>query len=351
LPLPPWIYNFDEPIANITFKGIYDRLINQQLTSLGEAIPSRQRVTKERVARSIAAEFMLASAVIKVVDETEEAEEGEASQDPTPGAELAQARIWNSKHPQPFHTSSQGLPEYSLPSTFGQNFNLAFHPTPFQAGQDGAPEAPNLPAPSYPSSQASISYTSFATGHSETSTRAIVDRLGRLCDLHRPPSGKNPRPTTLLTHWRVGEDPKLYSWRETTAAIEKAQEEAAMSPSERQREWKRRMKLERQKRREEEKWRKLQVITSSQPVVMDSRQLEEGNRARKSKSRSRAMSQSTGRSMSRRTSVPAIDDEAENRDQSGGLGTGQRSAFFRDKQESRAMKPLKKKRKKRTSGF
>jgi hypothetical protein len=364
LPLPSWVYNFDVAVENLTFKGIYDRLVSHQLTALGEDILPRQRVAKERAARSVAAEFVLASAVVKVIDVIEEPDEEEAIQDTTAGAEPLHSTTSDTALSQSALARSQGLPESSLPSAFGQKFSLPFHPSPLLNGKGRAIEPLTFQSSSYAPSQASISHASFATGHSETSTRAVVDRLSRFCEIRKPPLGKNPRPTTLLAHWTVGEDPGLYNWSETTAAIEKAQEEAAMSPSERQREWKRRMKLERQKRKEEEKWRKLQMVSSSQPVVLDSRQLEEEERARNSKSRSRGR-QSLASSMSRGVSVSTTGREGEHGSQKSGLGanqglvvgTGQRSVAGTSQAATfpghglEHTRPPKKKRKKRRSGF
>jgi hypothetical protein len=328
------------------------------------AIASRQRVAKERAARSVAAEFVLASAVIKVIDETEEPEDEESTQQATEGASFIQSVTTDDvKHSQLAFASSQGLPGYSLRSRFeAPEFSLPFHSLPLGKGKEQAIESitdstshPDVfSPPSYTPSQASISHASFAPGHSESSTRAVVGRLSRLCEIRKPPSGRNPRPTTLLAHWATGQDPVLYNWRDTIVAIEKAQEEAVMTPAERQRVWKKRQRKERQKRKEEEKWRTLQAITSSQPVVLDSRVLEEEERMRRSQSRGR--SRSMGRTLSRGTSVGTVEEGSTGRDQKQkqsvvGVGTSQLNVEVGRGNRQETVVKSAKKRKKRTSGF
>jgi hypothetical protein len=365
LPWPDWIYHFGIPLEDVTFTQVYDRLISSQLNPLEEAILPRQRVAKERTARLIAAEFMLASAVIQIIVAKEESEEEGNTPQTTGGADFMPSRTTDDvKDPQTTLGSSQGLPGYRLSSQFdGAVFSLPFHSVSSRKGKERVAEYLNepfslldtFPTPSYTPSQASISHASFAPGHSETSTRAVVGRLNRLCQIRKHPSGRNPRPTTLLTHWTIGQDPEVYNWRETIFAIEKAQEEAVMTPSERQREWRKRQKKERQKRKEEEKWRKLQAVTSSQPVVLDSRVLEEEERVRRRQSRGR--SRSMGRSVSRGVSLSVVDEgfvqtgEAQRRTKSSGVAVGviQSSDVRGSKQETIA-RPAKK-RKKRTSGF
>ncbi|KAF2395530.1 hypothetical protein EJ06DRAFT_585857 [Trichodelitschia bisporula] len=222
LPMGNW-FPLGHAGADVTLGDLYDRLLEDMISTLPMEVSGRYRLAKEHVARSIAGELSLAKSCIKLQHPVEEPEELPEPED-FPGRGFAPA----------FPTSSQGG---ELP------YGSQVYPEPF---------SDILPTPSATLSM--HSQPTFGTASSIVSVKASFARLANYVGTQRPFPIPTSQPSRLLSHWTLGSDPAAYNWTETLLAIEaEGEAEAAameQTPKQRARAMARAEKKLRKQRRE-----------------------------------------------------------------------------------------------------
>jgi hypothetical protein len=245
LTIPSWASPMDLPSSDLDFGRIYNHIVDHQLAPLADEIPPRLRMRREKLARTIAAELILSSSRIELVDPVEESQE--------------QA------------TESQQATSYSLPfhnQTTGKGKEHAMDTMPSSSQLSNFMSSKNLPTPSPSTSRAASTIISgTTTSLPSTASRSIISHLQRHVTFS-PPSTWAARPMTLLAHWDVGADPDTYSYSSKLGELEKQRQEENMTDKQRLRA---REKAERRLRRQRKEVEKARFgLVSSQPVVMSS---------------------------------------------------------------------------------
>ncbi|KAF2828974.1 hypothetical protein CC86DRAFT_403628 [Ophiobolus disseminans] len=213
----------------LSMSGIYDNVLQNWIGSLPSGVPLRARQRKERLARRVAAEIMLASTRIQ--------------------QRTIQAPV--TAEPGPSQYSGIGLPILSsqpLPSS-------SAGPTPWMSSQ------PILT----PSSSQSQSQSTLPT------LPLPVDPLARLKkhlmfedDEQSPPQTTMPPSVTqLLSHWQPGTDPRTYDWE----AVERADRTDNLDEKSQQQLEKARKRKERRERKQQRENELAQSKPSSQPFA------------------------------------------------------------------------------------
>jgi hypothetical protein len=267
LPLPNWTLGVDDLNQDLTFMQVYNRLLGQNLVHLNRTVNNRMRIAKEKAARTAAAEIVLASAGIMLVDGIEPStQDMNLSSQDNGGGKVS---------------SSQSVPPIQGAS---ETFALPWHPPSPRKVKAGAIEEAarhldrGLPTPSVSRTASlassshldSISHASFERGHAKRTFNAVKNRLSRYVEIGKPRTGRRARPIALLKHWGLGEDPYIYNFRQASKIIGNARLEAGMSRKERQSLWRAKEKHLQKQRRENERYKRIQEDLSSQVVVVPS---------------------------------------------------------------------------------
>jgi RNA polymerase I-specific transcription initiation factor RRN6 len=155
--------------------SLYDSILQHWIASLPASIPSRTRQMKERQARRIAAEVVLASSRIRRPIAVEPELLPPSSKDwPTAGLGQVHEVSMSSQRSVDF----TGLPHLPEPSSSQP------------ASQQTAPTHPNA-----------------------------ITRLGQHLQITKPPPTMSPNISQVLMHWHPGADPRVYDWDATTRLI------------------------------------------------------------------------------------------------------------------------------------
>jgi RNA polymerase I-specific transcription initiation factor RRN6 len=226
-----------------TIAALYDRMLETWIAPLPAEVSRRVRKHKERLARRIAAEVMLASA--RVLHREPQTTLVESQLQPSQDSSISMPIL--SSQPLP-GSSSQWMssqPQSSLPLSSSQpSFPPASTPISSQTPMSSQP----LPPPNH----------------------TIADPLARLSKHLKfkedaPSTGPPPENVkNLLAHWQPGADPGLYDWRasERTDRVEEIDE-----PSRKELEKARRRKARREKKQKREN-ELMQSQPSSQPFAV-----------------------------------------------------------------------------------
>jgi RNA polymerase I-specific transcription initiation factor RRN6 len=215
------LLNDEEP----SISSLYDDILHSWIAPLPPEVPVRIRQHKERVARRIAAEVMLASFRVRQVNDAPDLRPAPSHDDgillPTlqEEPELGSASQWSSQ--------SQMTAAFSMPSS----------------------QPPSSPPVS-----------------GFFSARTVADPLTRLRGhLHisdDAPTNISPSVTQLLAHWQLGADPHVYDWDATERAV-RPDVVDDISQEQREKERKRKERREKRQKREDELMRAKTVIQPS----------------------------------------------------------------------------------------
>ncbi|KAF2645875.1 hypothetical protein P280DRAFT_442819 [Massarina eburnea CBS 473.64] len=204
----------------LTVLSVYDTILQNWIAPLPPSVSARVRQHKERLARRVAVEVMLATTRVRYHDEALPA---------------------NDAHPVPSQDSGIAFPNISSQPIFSQAGS-----SQLQFTMPVIEEAP-LPSP--------------------TISQSVSDPLSRLSKhlrIEKPlPPSLPPGISQVLTHWQLGTDPSTYSWEATESAYQdelESQDEASQA---------RRKKAQRKKERQEKRQKREDELfkhrTESQP--------------------------------------------------------------------------------------
>ncbi|KAL6710212.1 hypothetical protein ACN47E_009158 [Coniothyrium glycines] len=217
-----------------TISNIYDTILQTWIASLPSFVPARVRQHKERLARRIAAELLLAIYHLE--------------------RNNTQAPMIGSQH-DPIQIAIPVLPSKPGGRTH-DDLDQRQQPHPL----------PTPPYSSMPSSSMPPSSPPIWTLQSPA-TESPADRMRRRLpnrDAAVPSIAITPNVHQLLAHWQVGTDPHTYDWDMTERALQ-PQELDDYSQQQREKERKRKERREKRQRREDELL--ASQIISQQPLV------------------------------------------------------------------------------------
>jgi RNA polymerase I-specific transcription initiation factor RRN6 len=230
--------------AHPTMSGLYDSILQSWIAPLPRDVPHRIRQHKERLARRVAAEVMLASTRI-------------LHREPQPSTEEIQPG------------TSQGS-AISVPILSSQ---------PLDSSQSRLPSSQTLPTPPLsrsetqpPASQSSVfpsSQTHALEQPSLLEATPMPDSLSRLrkhLKFKEDSESQSSIPDSvdqLLRHWQPGVDPRTYDWN----AAELANRADVVDEASQQQLEKARKKKERRERKQRREDELAQALPSSQPFV------------------------------------------------------------------------------------
>lgn len=228
---------FDE----LTIANLYDTLLDNWIAPLADDIPIHVRQQKERLARRIATEVLLAS-----------------------------TRIWQSEtHAPP--------PQFHLGLNQDSKISLPVLPSRPAFGDPQSSELPSSqPLPLLSSSSLPTSSQPMSSSLASPLPPTVVSGpLGRLAQHFRfkdddvEPSNIPNNVNELLSHWQLGSDPRTYEWELTERTFRtEALEDASQEEIEKAR--RRKERREKRQRRENEL---IRSQNSSQPLVLLQSQL------------------------------------------------------------------------------
>lgn len=188
---------------------IYDTLIASWIRPLSEEIPSRVRVTAEKMLRDIAAQLYLSSFGVRLKSKSVESKDLDYQQ-PSEDDIVFSLPVRQKKTFETLSIKQQGKqPRQSSPPPASSQVSedVGFMPA-------AQPFSPTLPTPERtPSLQSRSSITSPAESEDQASRR-----LRALANLAPQPL----LPTSLsnvLSHWSVGMDPNNYNWEAAQHAL------------------------------------------------------------------------------------------------------------------------------------
>lgn len=249
LQIPTWASPMGVAPEQLEFGGLYNHIVEHQLAPLADEIPPRLRMGREKLARQIAAQVVLSSSRVEMVDpQLEESQEQEETQQSLPS----------------FHGKGKGKLTVSFP--------VSSQLSDYMSSQ-------TLPTPSPSASRAASTIMSgTTTSLPSAASQSIISRLSRHVEFKPSTSTWAKRPMALLAHWDIGADPNTYNYSQTLGELERQKQEESMTDKQR---LKAREKAERRlkrQRREAEKARG--ALMSSQPMVMSSQAHRGGSQAR-----------------------------------------------------------------------
>jgi hypothetical protein len=247
LAVPAWASTMHVSFQESGFQRLYNHIIDQQLAPLANEIPPRLRMAREKLARTMAAELILSSSRIELVDLLADMEERTEESQPT-------------QYSRPFHLQANMKGKQratdAFPGSSQLSTILSSQPMP-------------TPSPSASRATSVISYTSTSSLPS-TAARNILSRLNRhvSIDPNKKPQNWATRPLAILAHWDTGADPVTYNYASKLSELEKQRHEESMTDKQRLRAREKAERRLRRQRKEAEKARS--GLVSSQPVVMSS---------------------------------------------------------------------------------
>jgi RNA polymerase I-specific transcription initiation factor RRN6 len=209
-------------------------------------LPELVHLSKERLARNVTAEIILASHVLRPAL-------SEAEQQPL---HQSQSQPWS----LPLRFEAAGPSRATTPSVY------------FDASSQI--QSPGLPTPSA-TSTGPRSTATVSTQTSALSSQELI-RLSRYTSFTRPPASSLPRRLRrVLTHWTPGTDPSTYDWQLATRSIAYGDDEIAeeeMTEKERKRLQRATERHLRRQRREAEESQRQQLLNSQAPEIFSTSQ-------------------------------------------------------------------------------
>ncbi|QDS72636.1 hypothetical protein FKW77_002345 [Venturia effusa] len=245
LQIPTWASPMGVHTEELEFSDFYNHIIQQQLVPLVNVIPPRFRMGREKLARQIAAEVILSSSRVQVMNPPQETQD----QDEMQQSFFLQGGKGKARATGLFPASSQ-LSEYMSSQT--------------------------LPTPSPSASRAASTIMSGTTASlPSAASQNIISRLSRHVSFTPSNSSWATRPMTLLAHWDIGADPSTYNYTAKLDDVERQKQEESMTDKQRRKAQEKAERRLKRQRREAEKARG--ALMSSQPVVMSSQVHRGGN--------------------------------------------------------------------------
>ena len=246
LPLPP-APNPDLGYLN-SLSSVHQALVENWITPLSDNIPDVIRMSKERLARRIAAEVFLARQVVRL----EKPERGQQSQSQS----QSQAQPWD----LPDRPGASPSPSRAPPSLC-LNASSQLPPS-------------SLPTPS---ASAAASTLTGSSSHPSTFSAPEITRLNRYTTFSTPAPPPLPRALNrVLSHWGPGADPATYDWRGTSRQLSRHDEQdlgaEEMTEKERRRLRRRTERYVRRQRREAEESQRARVLSSQAPEIVSASQ-------------------------------------------------------------------------------
>ncbi|KAF4154502.1 hypothetical protein CNMCM6936_007135 [Aspergillus lentulus] len=180
--------------SNVKLVDIYDRLVNDWLSTLQHDIPGRSRIMKERVIRKVAAELALTQLILR-------------------RRPLNEAGIVRSTEDTNHETIDDSSPvPVNPPSLEIDKRRLS---VPGLISSDYALE----PAASKTTIDSNLVAEEQEVSKSTQGTEPVYSGLASMTTFYtqRPPSGVV---ANLLSHWQVGSDPAAYSWQRMAQMLE-----------------------------------------------------------------------------------------------------------------------------------
>ncbi|EAW22981.1 uncharacterized protein NFIA_016770 [Aspergillus fischeri NRRL 181] len=181
--------------SNVKLVDIYDRLVNDWLSTLQHDIPGRSRIMKERVIRKVAAELALTQLILrrKPLNEAGIVRSMEDTNHET----------IDDSSPVPVNPPSSlelGKRRLSVPRLISSDYALE-------------------PAASKTTIQSNFVAEEQEVFKSTNGTEPVYCGLASMTTFYtqRPPSGVV---ANLLSHWQVGSDPAAYSWQRMAQTLE-----------------------------------------------------------------------------------------------------------------------------------
>lgn len=204
--------------------AIYDTLLHNWIEPLPVDVSATVRLHKERLARRIAADLMLATTQVRFYEELPESQ------------------------PAPSQESLVPFPESSSQPTFSQ---------PATQSQFGIPAVETRQEP--------------PDSHQQHAVQDPLNRLQKYLSIEKPlPSSLPQGINRILTHWELGTDPSTYSWKATEEAItEELESHDEASQQRREKARKKQERREKRQQRENELFQK-RVAIAERPQAMRS---------------------------------------------------------------------------------
>jgi RNA polymerase I-specific transcription initiation factor RRN6 len=181
--------------SKVKLVDLYDRLVNDWLSTLQHDIPGRTRIMKERVIRKVAAELALTQPILQRKP-LHEAGIGRST-------ENTNHETIDDLSPMPVNPPSSleiGKRRLSVPRVISSDYALE-------------------PAASKTTIQSIFLAEEQGVSKSTSGTEPVYCGLASMTTFHtqRPPSGAM---ANLLSHWQVGSDPATYSWQRMAQTLE-----------------------------------------------------------------------------------------------------------------------------------
>lgn len=236
--------------AEPSIGSIFDAILQNWVTPLPPRIPVQIRLTKERLARRIATDVMLASSRIRVTE-------------PPPPAEAIESQAGTSQDwtmSLPVHPGKGRAQNFSIPSSSIPSSSIPYLPS--------SPPRPHTTLPTPEPTPSLASGTTFTSSFSSPNaqTHNPIARLTKHLTITNPPITTPPSVNQVLLHWQLGADPNTYDWEATTRSVHESlhiDDEASAT---------RRAKLQRKAERHLKRQRRetaiMQRKVESQPVIV-----------------------------------------------------------------------------------
>jgi RNA polymerase I-specific transcription initiation factor RRN6 len=204
-----------------TIASLYDTILQNWIAPLPADIPVRARQGKERLARRIAAEIVLASTQIRCIEEP----------------------LWQlDSHPGPSQDSGVALSLSTSPSRLSGPSSSQLSSSLPRLSRELPTSVPPIPGPL-----------------DRLSKRLRIEKLAA----HPIPSGIS----RILSHWQSGTDPNAYNWE---AAEEAMQDDTEVDGSRQEMREKAQRKKERREKRQKREDDMFKATTISQPQMLRS---------------------------------------------------------------------------------
>jgi RNA polymerase I-specific transcription initiation factor RRN6 len=237
--------NHDE--HDLTMSFLYDTFLQYWIAPLPVNIPTRVRQSKEKLARRIAAEVLLASMRIRHAEPYPSTEQ-------TDGSQVGMS--WE---------SGSALP--TLPSVREESGPDDIE---IASSQPWWPSSQLLPAAPSPSTLSTPNHSStLSTLSSSIPSRPSnpITRLSQHLKINNPPPEIRQGVGKVLAHWTPGSDPSTYDWEATTQSLD--QEEDEESQQQREKAKRKQERLKKRQRREEEIARGRGGMESQPPYALE----------------------------------------------------------------------------------
>jgi RNA polymerase I-specific transcription initiation factor RRN6 len=246
--------NHDE--HDLTMSFLYDTFLQYWIAPLPVNFPARVRQSKEKLARRIAAEVLLASMRIRHAEPYTSTEQMGGSQ---------VGMSWE---------SGPALP--TLPSVREESgpddIEIASSQPWWPSSQllPAVPSSSSLPTLASPSTLSTPNHSSalptFSSSISQRPSNPIT-RLSQHLQINNPPPDIRQGVGKVLAHWTPGSDPSTYDWEATTQSLD--QEEDEESQQQREKAKRKQERLKKRQRREEAIARGRGGMESQPPYALD----------------------------------------------------------------------------------